>query len=60
MSKFIDVISKGIKFSINVSQIVFVQEDSPRNTVIFVVSTGSTHCVYAEISYEDVMKLIRE
>jgi hypothetical protein len=60
MSKFIDVISKGVKHSINVSQIVVVQEYTPQETAIFVTQTGGVHCIGVMSSFDDVMKLIRE
>jgi hypothetical protein len=60
MSKFIDVVSNGSKHSIDVSKIIFVQEINSQETAIFFMPSGNNHCVYVKISYEDVMKLIRE
>jgi hypothetical protein len=61
MSKFIDVIStKGEKYSINVSQIIYVEEDNPKKATIHFTPAKDFFCVSVNISYDDVMKLIRE
>jgi hypothetical protein len=60
MSKFIDIIFDGAKYSINVSQIVLIQGYKPEETTIFVTQTGGIHCVNVMSSYDDVMRLIRE
>jgi hypothetical protein len=60
MSNFIDVIStQGVKYSINVSHIISVQKEN-KETIIYFTPSKEVFCIYVNISYEEVMKLIRE
>jgi hypothetical protein len=60
MSKFIDVVSNGVKRSINVSGIISVQEADSEGTIIFLAPSGDSPSITVPISYDDVMELIRE
>jgi hypothetical protein len=60
MSKFIEVISKGVKYSINVSQIILVEEDKHKSVIVHFTPAKDLICIHSDMSYEEVMKLIRE